>query len=464
MFKKINIHITKTRSVRKYDLDSCVKLLNKAVTIKASRININPIELNEYFDWNDCFKKLDFIRQNLSIDDDDFLVILTEKSNSDNWFSAFSQKIDNKNIFVQTSDWQNYIYTKDIYPISYEIIANVLHKIIYDNTGQNYKWVHQEPIGCINDFCGWKQDAQFKFKTADVCKNCLDIIEQYFSANVLSDIIKILNEVRKNVISSSKYFDPPSFELTYFSPIALTKRKISTNSDPLRKTLFAIDHFDLLIKIHVYFSLAISSDSDSINSFLDSNELFKRPSLGNWVTALSKLTLHLKKESFALSDIKVLSNTTKKILAIAEENHIVRLRNEERGHGYINCQDAKYSTIYKQLNGLLNEIEEFILNTFANYRLVRPINCSKKDEQKYHISYNLLVGSNMLLEEKTKTLENNPDFIDNNIYLVNKDFTSWYNVSPFLILDRCPACHHKRLMVKDGEKYIDIYIGHRVQI
>ncbi len=460
LINTIKVNIIKTSGVSDSVVDACVSFFRPYIAIKVENLNISKFDLDDYFDWEDCFSYTNKIRIEKNIDDQDFLILLTDKSNSRNWFAGFDDENNIRNIFIQTSDWNNFIYANDTYLIIYEIMAVVFQSLMAESNGNKYSFAHSEPIGCLNDFCGWKPDIQFKVKSADICKVCLESLEGIVSEGVLKESIDILNKVREKIIASSKYFDPPSYESTFFSPIALTKRKITTNNDPLRKTLFAIDHFDLLIKTHIYFSLSLDFDAPDIDDFLSLNELNRRPSLGHWVRALSNLS---KKQKNGYNSLRI-HNLTSDILSVSERSNIVKIRNEERGHGYINCQDHSYRSTYGSLNVALNKIEDLIVNAFNKYILVRGQRCSKKASNNYDISINILTGSNMLLEEKITNLNFNPDFIDGYLYLVSKDLKEWSCLHPYFIFNNCPTCNFPRLMVKDGEQYIDIFEGHRVGV
>lgn len=459
MINIVKVNIFKTVGVADSVVNSCVLFFRPYVAIKLEVIETSNTDLVDYFDWEDCFLYSKKIRIEKNIDDQEFLVLLTNKSNSMNWFAGFDDKNNIRNIFIQTSDWNNYIYANEIYLIIYEIIAVVFQSLMAERNGNEYNFAHRAPIGCLNDFCGWKPDIQFKIKSADICKVCLDCLEKIVSESLLKESIDVLNRVRKKIIASSKYFDPPNYESTFFSPIALTKRKITTNNDPLRKTLFAIDHFDLLIKTHIYFSLALDFETPDIDDFIKVNELDKRPSLGHWVRALSNLS---KKQNNEYNSLKI-HNLTSDILSVSEQSNIVKIRNEERGHGYINCQDNSYRSAYERLNDALIRIEDLIVGAFSNYTLVKGLRCSKKALNNYDISFNKLIGSNMLFEEKTTNLIFNPDFVDNGLYLVSKDLKEWKYLHSFFIFHNCPTCNFQRLMVRDGNQYIDIFEGHRVE-
>ena len=464
MIKKINIKLFKSEKVPDRILNHCVETIKSFPSFQIEKINIKPINIGNNFHWEECFRQIEQTRQSKKINPTDFVVLLTEERNIDNWFAAFDQENNSKNIFIQTSEWHDYIYTNQVHPVTYEIIANVMQAIMYENTEKSLEWTHEHSKGCMNDFCGWKPDIQYKLKTAEICSDCLSILEKTVSEGILKDSISCFDKIRLNVIGNSKYFEPPSYEESFFSPIAITKRKISSHSDPLRKTLYAIDHFDLIVKTHLYVSLALNSSEEEILIFLEKYNLTDKPSLGHWVAGLSAIPNFLQNSIPESGNMDEVKNNTKRILSIAEQDNIVQIRNEKRGHGYIGCVDGKYSNTFINLNSSLLQIENAFTNAFSGYYLIRALSCSKKESNNYKISYNILIGSNMLLEVKESSLNFNPDFIDDKIYLVSKDLKNWHNLSPYIIMDDCPECHHPRLMIKDGGKYIDIYAGHRVTI
>jgi hypothetical protein len=458
VLESIKIHLLKTKHAPKHLIESCFSFFQPYVSIKMELICISPFDLTDDFEWDDCFTVLEKTRVSNNIDPMDFVILLTDRRNSKNWFAGFDDINNVRNIFIQTSDWDNYIYSQATHLVIYEIIATTLQSFLIKENG--YGFAHENPIACLNDFCGWKPDIQFKIKSADICKTCLEKLEDLVSERILIEAIDALNKVREKVIMSSKYFDPPSFESLYFSHIAITKRKITSNNDPLRKTLFAIDHFDLLIKTHIYFTLILNHEFADIEQFLLENELIQKPSLGRWVGALQAL----HKDSKQNKSSSRLNSLTKKILSICEKKKIVQLRNERRGHGYINCSDINYKHDFTLLNDILNQLEDIIINAIGHYNLVRGISCSKQSTNQYKISFNILQGSNMLLEEKTSILNFNPDFVDGNLYLVSKDWKEWRSLHPYILFNTCPKCNYNRLLVKDGGQYLDILEGHLVEI
>jgi len=458
---KITIQIIKTIAVSDKLVEELMLIINKTNSFQCNRINGIINELDDEFDWQECFEKLRTIRKEKSIDENEFIVLLADKSNSKNWFSACNPN-GSKEIFIQTTDWDNYIYAKQVYPICYQVVSNVLQQKLFVND-TSYSWTHEYPIGCMNDMCSWKEDINLKLKTADICTTCLDLLNENFQDNIIQDTIKIFDDVRKKTLSTSTFYESPKFEQHSHTPIAITKKKISTSSDPLRKSLFAIDHFDLLVKLLIIYTTKIVKEKNSETEFYSENNLNEQPSLGHWVAAISKLK-NLNGTDLITTAVSNIIDKINRVLQISSNNNIVQIRNESRGHGYINCCDQNYQSTFIALNSALGKIEKLFEDIFSKFELCKTLSISKKSESLYIAKINILKGSDLLFEEIELKLSSNPDFIDNHLYLVSEDRTHWYDLYPNLVFDTCPKCNHPRLMVKDGNKYIDIYIGHRVEI
>ena len=459
--EQIKLHIIKTKSVSNALIEEAMLIINKSTSFNARKINGIIEDLDDGFDWQNCFDKLKEIRKRNEINDTEFIVLLTEKSNQKNWFSACNPN-GSKEIFIQTSDWENYIYSNQVYPITYQIICNILQHKLYIND-PSYSWTHEYSIGCINDMCSWKQDIKLKLNTADICTSCLSLLSENFEENITRDAIRIFDEVRKKTLSTSTFYEPPKFEQNSHTPIAITKKKISTTSDPLRKSLFAIDHFDLLVKLLIIYTTKIVSEQNTKSEFFIENELDNQPSLGNWVAAISKLK-NLNGTEEITTSVSNIVQKINEVLQISSTNKIVELRNENRGHGYINCNNQTYQSTFLELNSSLTKIEKIFEDVFSKYDLCKTLSISKKSNSLYIAQLNILKGSDLLFEEIELKLKSNPDFIDGHLYLVTKDRTKWHDLFPDLIFDTCPECSHLRLMVKDGNRYIDILLGHRVKL
>lgn len=124
--------------------------------------------------WEQLFAECDAYRKKKRIAEKDIVVLLTDFGNDINWFGGVSPSM--KNFFIQTSNWEHYFGNSiDIrYPIAYEVIIWVMRYYMFPNRDAMEKGVHEQPLGCIMDFCGDKRQITLKMRTADVCEDCME--------------------------------------------------------------------------------------------------------------------------------------------------------------------------------------------------------------------------------------------------------------------------------------------------
>ncbi|KAB7726843.1 hypothetical protein F5984_23295 [Rudanella paleaurantiibacter] len=123
--------------------------------------------------WRELFAVCQHYRTNHRIDPSHEIVLLTKRPNALNWFSAFD---GNGNIFIHTADWERYVSADAKYPIAYQVLSNTLQQSM--GLDKDASLIHQEPIGCMNDFCGHKQQVSLKLRTGDICTECLNRLQQ----------------------------------------------------------------------------------------------------------------------------------------------------------------------------------------------------------------------------------------------------------------------------------------------
>jgi len=140
-----------------------------------------------------------YYRSNFEIPEEDFVVILTDRMNSLNWLSAFEAN-HSRNIFVQTSDWGLITHIDPIYPISYEIVANVLQTLMrLDVANVPNEYVHSRIRGCMNDFCSYKRDTVLKLMTANICLDCQQKIKnEGINSSLVKQVVTIFHRIRDN--------------------------------------------------------------------------------------------------------------------------------------------------------------------------------------------------------------------------------------------------------------------------
>ena len=426
-----------------------------------------PLMFEEnYFLWEDFFEVCSKFRLDNSINDDDFLIVLTELSNSGNWFSVYNQNGE-RTIFIQTTEWENYIYCEPVFPISFEIIANIFQSIMFKDLELNQNiYIHEPPIGCMNDMCSWKPDISFKLRTADICQDCQKLLLYKVSLECLKQGIEIFERLRKKIVFNSNYQRNQSFEENLPFTIAITKRKLGITSEPFRKLLMLIDHFDSIIRTSVIVLSHLLIEKENIVNFFKENNLSERPSLGHWEKSFASLVRKSKSKDWEINLPQDFSEKLKEVIKISNEGKIVMIRNEQRAHGYLSCHDNTYKETFKNSLPILEEMEKLLSPLFLKFKFFHILNICRSNNNTFIIDIHNLTGSNpAFLEEQINinftNIESIP--IHDHVYFVSKDLKEWYDLYPYLIYRECPECHHNRLLVSDGECFLDPYIGHRVK-
>ena len=205
----MNVHIIKDSKLSQNIYDEVIEILqdfnkplifirpkeNNTINLQFETITTSP---------QNILKICDNFRIENDIGDRDFVILLTEQKNEENWFSKGD---DNKNAFIHTSDWGYYLECNSAYPITYEIVANIYYMILFKGSSDLYKHIHKESRGCINDFCQEKKDITLKMRTADICPACQNVmIERDFPMTIATQMFKIMEFLRKNLLSLERLY------------------------------------------------------------------------------------------------------------------------------------------------------------------------------------------------------------------------------------------------------------------
>lgn len=429
----------------------------------------NPIMFEtDRYNWDDFFDACEKYRISNNFEDNEFLIVLTELKNNRNWFSGFAESGE-RNIFIHSSDWENYIYSEPEFPIAYEVLANILQSISYKNVGEDdfNNYIHGDPIGCVNDMCGWKIDITFKLRTGDICPDCLSLFSRFADKEIITQTIDIFESLRKKMLHNAAWQKPMSFEENLPFSIAITKRKLGTTLEPFRKMLMLIDHFDSILRTSVLIIGGLTKSKEEMKSFLVDRKLHFHPSLGNWVDALAFLAKENTQKFPELQLPRDFSNKVKEVIRIANEHKITQIRNEKRGHGYIECHDSSYKSHFMQCLAPIDEIEKLLSPLFYRFKYYHIISLSRKEGKQFSVVAHDISGSNVAFFEKEiiTEFENIEDLpIEDRFYLVTPDLKKWIDLNPYFIYGNCNVCHHNRLLVYDGVYMLDPYIGHRFEI
>ncbi|MFH2060491.1 MAG: hypothetical protein ABIJ59_16530 [Pseudomonadota bacterium] len=420
----------------------------------------------EKISWDTIFEECIKYRKNNNMPSDEYVILLMSKPNENNWFSSFNPD-GTREIFIHTGDWEHYISCDSIYAIAFQIVENILQDMMFDTFEDGSPYFHDPAIGCINDMCSWKSDISFKLRTADICTDCLiRLNERGVDEKIVEQSINIIESLRKNTLFSKNIHNGLNYQNLLPFPIAITKRKLDMTIEPFKKFLLLIDHFDSIIRTTVILIGKLTLNNDFDNFFIENN-LDDRPSLGSWVAALQKISnygnnnienINLDNEFFKRIQI---------ILKKAENEKIVRLRNEERGHGYCACNDSSYTELFLKFNPILECIEHVLLPLLIRCKCYYVKSFKRITDDKFEVRVKPIMGNHPDFIEKTIDLY--PEKVDdipkdNHIYIQFGDNIRWENLHPYVLYDNCPICLHQRVLLRDGKLYIDPYIGHRVSI
>jgi hypothetical protein len=463
----MKIRITKT-----IKLDS--RLLNKVLEelmpfegpMEFKEEKAHLIFYQDDFEWDDFFKECTNYRKEHNFHEQEFLVVLTELRNKDKWFSAFSMSGE-RTLFINSSDWENYIYSEPQIPIAYEVIANILHLCAHLKIGKKFfNYTHNEPIGCVNDMCYWKPDITFKLRTGDICSDCLNMLNSILNNEVLEQSIKCFESLRKKMLFNREWQKPMSFEEKLPFSVAITKRKMASTIEPFRKMLMLIDHFDSIIRTAVLMLAGLTKTRTEMEVFLVERNLGELTSLGRWVEALVPLANTYSNQFPEFQLPRDFSSKVKMVVKLANEGKITFIRNEKRGHGYIECHDSSYKEIFKQSIGILEQIENLLSPLFYRFNYFNIISLKKLESNRFNVLVHNLSGSNSAFMEKEiitefDKIEDIPS--EGDFYLVTPDLKRWINLSPYFSYEECIKCSKLRFLIYDGKYKLDPYIGHRFQ-
>ena len=155
-------------------------------------------EMQMPLSWKELFSLCHHYREAVKLPQEDFVILLTERMNTMNWFSMFEQE---RNAFVHCGDWELFTDAPAQYPIAYEVMANVLRCLMKSDFKKPEEWFHEPPIGCMNDLCLQKRNVLLKLKTADICKDCHQkLIDEHVHDQVIEQALHIFEGMRKQLL------------------------------------------------------------------------------------------------------------------------------------------------------------------------------------------------------------------------------------------------------------------------
>ena len=201
----MNVHILRSPEYPTEDFNEVVKLLKtytNSIKIKChSNFNLEYEDDSDVKHWDEFFINCIRFRKAKKINDDDYVFLLTEFKNHEDYFGWTDETLGN--YFIQTSDWSRYFESEvnKHFPISYEVVAWILRSLMYDTQEELLKNAHLRARGCVMDYCDEKEDIILKMRTGDVCHACLNRIkERGVNPGFLGNIFNAMENIRKGLM------------------------------------------------------------------------------------------------------------------------------------------------------------------------------------------------------------------------------------------------------------------------
>ncbi|MAC25320.1 MAG: hypothetical protein CMN31_23185 [Sandaracinus sp.] len=408
--------------------------------------------------WSAIFEALVRYREDARVSEDEYLALLIDRPNEMNWFAGsgvdFVDQCGEGSLL--THDRDLFIATEDFSWITpcpppalrlHFMLKKVIDAELRDRGLAPEQLRHDPGVGCFFDFCWDKAELATKLRSSDICPPCLRTIEAHgLDGALLQQVVAIGEETRRHSLTISSYLDrAPTFQAWPF-PLAVTRHRITVEAPGLRRMLYLLDHFDSLVRYAVF--VASMQEGKQL-------QLEERPSLGWWVERLAPLKR---------------VPGVKGALRIANEGKVVKLRNELRGHGYVQ-HDEVYREWGVDLDEVLSKMEDALGDLIHRGELVLFENVDL-DGGRYIVRGLRLTGSNLIHAPFERALPGPPTEHgfsttgEIGLLLDGDDGSlTFESLHPWLRRTRCPECHHDRILVADGgDRYIDVFMGHRVEL
>jgi len=155
--------------------------------------------------WEDIFDRCKSFRLKNDISEFEFVILLTDKGNEFNWFAAPDPK-GGRNGFVQTSGLGFYLPGFSRASIVYLITTHLLRYHMFSDIREMSEGVHQKSVGCMNDFCGNKNELILKIRTADLCSDCVKLMEEkQIDPLLVAQAFEIMEATRSEILFRDRY-------------------------------------------------------------------------------------------------------------------------------------------------------------------------------------------------------------------------------------------------------------------
>jgi len=241
----MNIHIISTPNVNHDDLNSILDTLTQVegdmkfslvgnfLTQQYPRFapkfyaasDETKLEFEDFFEY--CLE----YRQYINNKGEDIVVFVTNVANRLRHFSA----VDGNNIFVYTGFWDDIVGLKRLYAVAYNILVNVFQSFLEISCfDKRVELIHENNIGCINDYCEEREQVILKLRSGYICDKCIEEANKKIANDILLQLYLLVQKIRENFMNYDKV-------AALFEPEVLTIHtdgKITIGNKTLDLTVF----------------------------------------------------------------------------------------------------------------------------------------------------------------------------------------------------------------------------------
>lgn len=436
------------------------------VTFERWRVPRMPLDEDQRLPWSTIFATIQQVRDQCGWPDEDVVCLLTPTENENNWFSANALQhrwfctsegvgtpdpTATNSFFVHVGDFSWATTASQGVIAASRIVMRVLDHVLALN-GRSID-MHEEARGCLFDFCEDKTELRFKMQTAAICGGCLDCIESMPGADaLLRQVVDILERCRLSALPSARYLRQalPEGVWRWPHPVAVTAHFVERTPDKDHFERFnrQIDHLDCLIRCTAIIARCWWGDNLQVRA---------RPSLGDWAAELAAVG-----KAHSIEAIQGAAS-------IVERQQLVSLRNEWRGHGYVRAESRLYEERQARLGAILRQVESALEPVLRRYQLVIPdgqIGFPSSGDC-FELQGVKVVGSNPYFPRwrfETRTDPRALGVRGGAVMVTDVEHSRFVSVEPHIVRDMCPTCGVERVLVTDGQQYIDVAQGHRIRL
>jgi hypothetical protein len=375
-----------------------------------------------------------------------YLFGIMDRPNVSNWFSATHH--DGRVSFITTADWDYLCQLPVAAFVAFELVENLSEMLL------GFSPNHEETRGCLYDLCGHKPHISYKLRTGDICWECRDLLRSKLAPELTDVLVAMLEEVRRVALGRVRGEQPgrdPSpvgrIDSEFPFPIAYCFRSMQGELAYSRKWLKMLELYEVTVK---YLTFVLLSDFQARGGRpappgCDLASL-RRPSAGQWHACCFSLIRAARGAADELFIAPYLRPLDSKAVgrAQAASEKFVPLRNETKGHGFVEEEPA-YRQYYEENRAGLQALLDFVA-PLARYRLLKVGDGLRRRQGVSRFPAKVLMGSHPLFPvEEHETKEE----VDTDCLLYSPDTGKYLSLYPWVSLEACPECLQERVFLYD---------------